>query len=99
MIRGITISFAGKPNINASSIVPSRPIILANGSKAPEHNERSVSPPNDTFANTQITSPAGAAMLIALPRTNSVRSRIDRTITPPMFGLRYGGSSSVNDEG
>ena len=33
IIRGITISLAGKPNINAIRITPSRPKSLANGSK------------------------------------------------------------------
>ncbi len=51
------------------------------------------------FAIIQITSPAGAATLTALPKTNRVRSRIERTITLPICGLRYGGSSSVKDEG
>ena len=33
IIRGMTISFAGNPSINAINITPSNPIILANGSK------------------------------------------------------------------
>jgi hypothetical protein len=32
-IIGITISFAGNPKINAINITPSRPIVLANGSR------------------------------------------------------------------
>ena len=36
IIKGITISFAGMPIINAASITPSSPIIWANGSKKSE---------------------------------------------------------------
>ena len=35
-IRGKTISFAGKPNINAVIIIPSRPIIFPSGSRKSE---------------------------------------------------------------
>ena len=51
------------------------------------------------FAISQITRPAGAATAAALPRTNSVLSRTERTITFPICGLRYGGSSKVKDDG
>lgn len=51
------------------------------------------------FAKSHITSPAGAATTAALPSTKSVRSNIERTITLPICGRRYGGSSSVNDDG
>ena len=43
--------------------------------------------------------PAGAATAIARLNTNSVRSNMERTITCPIWGLLYGGSSSVNDDG
>ena len=43
--------------------------------------------------------PAGSATIIALPRTKSVLSNIDLTITSPTFGTRYGGNSSVNEDG
>ena len=47
----------------------------------------------------QITNPAGAATLIALPRTNKVLSNIDLTITLPICGFLYGGISKTNDDG
>ena len=43
--------------------------------------------------------PAGAATTIALPSTNRVLSSNDLIITFPHCGVRYGGSSNVNDEG
>ena len=51
------------------------------------------------FALIHIISPAGAATAAARPSTKSVRSNTERTITLPICGRRYGGSSSVNDEG
>ena len=51
------------------------------------------------LAISQITRPAGAATAAALPSTNSVLSRTERTITFPICGLRYGGSSRVKDDG
>ena len=39
------------------------------------------------------------ADIIARPKTNIVRSKIERTITSPILGRRYGGNSSVKDEG
>ena len=39
------------------------------------------------------------ATLTALPSTNSVRSKMERTITLPNCGRRYGGSSSVKLDG
>ena len=44
-------------------------------------------------------SPIGAEIEIARPSTNSVLSKIERTITLPTLGGRYEGNSSVNDEG
>ena len=38
-------------------------------------------------------------MMTARPRTKRVRSRIERTITLPIFGIRYGGSSRIKEEG
>ncbi len=46
-----------------------------------------------------ITSPAGAATLIALASTNSVLSNIERTNILPICGFLYGGSSSTNEDG
>lgn len=39
------------------------------------------------FANNQITRPAGAATAIALPSTNKVLSKIERTKTFPICGF------------
>ena len=49
------------------------------------------------FANSHITSPAGAAIATALPNTNSVLSSIDLTNICPICGFLYGGSSSTNE--
>ena len=43
--------------------------------------------------------PAGAATATALPSTKIVLSSTERTMTSPMRGRRYGGSSSTNDDG
>ena len=51
------------------------------------------------FAKSHITIPAGAAIAIALPRTNKVLSKIERTKTFPNWGFLYGGSSNTKDEG
>ena len=87
IIIGITVSFAGKPRIKAIRITPSSPINLPIGSSAAEQTESMLSPPIYTFAASHIISPAGAATAAALPKTNSVRSKIDRTITLPICGL------------
>ena len=58
-----------------------------------------LTPPAVIFAISQMTSPAGAATAAALPRTKSVRSNTDRTSTFPICGFRYGGSSSVKEDG
>ena len=99
IIIGITISLAGKPSINARRITPSKPKSRAKGSKKPDAYAKSVVPETVTFAKIQITSPAGAATDIALPKTNRVLSRTERTITCRKSGFRYGGSSNVKDEG
>lgn len=96
---GTTISFAGKPSMNASSITPSKPISLANGSRNPEQCASNVIPLMFTFAISHIRRPAGAATITARLRTNSVRSNTDLTRTRHSCGLRYGGSSSVNEDG
>lgn len=51
------------------------------------------------FANSQITRPAGAAIQMALPKTNNVLSKIERIIIFPNWGFLYGGSSSMKDDG
>lgn len=58
-----------------------------------------VVPPIETFANSHITIPTGAATAIALPKTKRVLSRSDLTNTFPICGFLYGGSSKINDEG
>ncbi len=95
---GRTISFAGKPNMNAISITPSSPITLASGSKKLVQYSIIVLSPTLTFANSHISSPVGKATITALPKTNSVLSKIDLTIMLPMLGALYGGNSNVNDE-
>ena len=88
MMMGTTISLAGKPRINASRITPSRPKKRAAGSKNAALRVRSVWPSSVRFAMTHISMPAGAATIAARPRTNSVRSKMERTITLPICGLR-----------
>lgn len=96
---GITISLAGKPNINANKITPSNPITLANGSKKLEQVVSKDTPPRFVFARIHINNPAGAATTIALPNTKRVLSQIERTMTFPICGFLYGGSSKVNEDG
>ena len=98
-IIGRTVSLAGKPRINARSIVPSSPMALANGSRIADVLLSRVSPPMVMFANIHIISPAGAATAAALPKTNRVLSRIERTITRKKSGFLYGGSSRVKEDG
>ena len=88
MTMGTTISLAGKPNINAISINPSRPISRANGSKKFAQCARRLKSPAWMLASTQITRPAGAATITARPSTKSVLSNIDRTMVLPTCGLR-----------
>ena len=96
---GITISFAGKPRIKAIKITPSIPIICAKGSKKSAQYLKRLTSPIWRFARTQIIRPAGAATATALFKTNKVLSKIDLTTTSVTLGIRYGGSSSVNDDG
>lgn len=96
---GTTISFAGKPKINANRITPSRPNCRANGSRKSEMITNNVWSCIVIFANNQINAPAGIATLIARPSTNNVRSNIERTITFANCGLRYGGNSNVKADG
>ena len=51
------------------------------------------------FAISQISAPAGAATVIALPSTNRVLSKMERTIILPNCGVRYGGNSKTNEDG
>ena len=74
--------------MNAIKITPSSPKNLANGSKNVEHIESRLAPSNFKFAISHISAPAGAATAAALPKTNSVLSKTERTITLPICGLR-----------
>ena len=88
MIIGNTISLAGKPKINANSTTPSKPKRRANGSKKSAQICKSVLSPICKLANAQMISPAGAATDTARPKTNSVRSSTERTITFSICGRR-----------
>ena len=87
MIMGITISLAGKPSIKAIRITPSRPIVLAKGSKAFVHIFKMVLSPIVILAISQIIRPAGADIRIALFKTNNVLSNIDLIITFVIWGF------------
>ncbi len=80
---GITISFAGIPNINAVRIYPSNPIILAKGSRKFAITFKIDNPFTLIFAKSHITRPAGTATSIALNNTNEHLSKIERTIIFP----------------
>ena len=99
MMMGTTISLAGKPRMKAIRITPSRPSSRAKGSRKPVQWFRMLTPPTVTLAQSQISRPAGAATATARPSTNSVRSSTERAMTLPIWGRRYGGSSSVKEEG
>ena len=99
MIIGKTISFAGKPNINAIRITPSSPIRRANGSKNPVQWLSRLMPSTLTLASSQIISPAGAATITARLSTKSVLSNSERTSIFPICGRLYGGSSRAKEEG
>lgn len=51
------------------------------------------------LASNHIITPAGAATIMALPRTNRVLSITERIIMLFIFGFLYGGSSSTNEDG
>ena len=69
-------------------MTPSMPKIRAAGSRNPAQRARRLCPPTETLAMSQMISPAGAATAAALPRTNRVRSRTERTRTFPTWGRR-----------
>ena len=95
----MTISFAGIPSRNAMRITPESPMSAPSGSKRVAMPYRSVCPSTITFWQSQMTAPAGMATVTALPRTKTVLSNTLRTITSPIFGRRYGGSSSTKADG
>lgn len=98
-IIGMTISLAGNPKIKAINITPSKPNKDAKGFKKSAHIFKILTFPIWIFAIHQIIRPAGAATKMALPKTNKVLSKMERTITFPIWGLRYGGSSNVKEDG
>ncbi len=98
-VNGITISFAGKAKIKAISIIPSRPISRANGSRKSAQIFNIDTESICTFAIIQIINPAGAATDTARPKTKSVLSKTDRAITLLICGFLNGGSSSEKDDG
>ena len=98
-IIGITISLAGNPKIKEIKITPSIPINFPKGSKNNEiwfNNDKLLI---WMFANNHIKAPAGIATITARPKTNNVRSKIERIITLIIWGFRYGGNSNVNEDG
>ena len=96
---GIISSAAGRANRNASISVPSMPAKRPMGSSRCVSRSKTLIPPISTAPDSQISAPAGAAAETARPRTKIVRSNTERTMTRPTCGIRYGGSSSVNDDG
>lgn len=96
---GSISSDAGSANRNASIHTPSIPATRPIGSSRRTSCSYTDIPPKLVFTESHITAPAGAATETARPRTNIVRSRRERTITRPTCGIRYGGSSSVNEDG
>lgn len=81
---GSTISLAGKPKMKAIKITPSNPNNLAKGSRTPHSDSVSSYHQSMIFAISQIIRPAGIATTTALPKTNSVRSKIDLTMIFPI---------------
>lgn len=85
--------------MKAKSITPSSPSKSAKGSRKLVHivsiDEVSIY----TLDNIYIMIPAGMATTIALPNTYKVLSNILLIITFKYCGLRYGGSSNINDDG
>ena len=99
MAMGITISFAGNPRINASSMTPPRPNVFANGSKNKDICFITDKPFMLIFESIHISSPIGADMITARANIWSVLSNMERIITLPILGFLKGGISSMNDDG
>ena len=85
--------------MNASRITPSSPMSEPRGSRKFAIIMQIDSSPIVILDNSQIIIPAGAATQIALKSTKTVLSQSERTMVLQICGLRYGGSSSVNDDG
>ena len=79
-----------------SNITPSRPNILANGSKNWDSILIIVISFIYVLDSTHIKSPIGIEIIIALFRTAKVLSRNDLIIVFIIDGFLYGGSSSIN---
>lgn len=77
-MMGMTISLAGSPRMNASRMMPSKPRYQANGSRNRAMCCKRLASEITMLAKSQITAPAGAAMMTARLRTNKVRSMIER---------------------
>ena len=71
---GMTISLAGIATTYARRITPFIPSRMPTGSSPSMKCAAMLSPPQPTFAISQITAPAGAAKTIARQSTISVRS-------------------------
>ena len=85
--------------MKAVKIYPSNPIKVANGFRKFAIWFKIDIPLKLMFAKIHITIPAGAAIATALPKTNNVLSKIERTKTFPNCGFLYGGSSNTKDDG
>lgn len=83
IISGITISLAGNPIMNAVKIVPSSPINLPRGSSVEDICAKTDKSFISMFEANQIINPAGAAAVIARPRTKRVLSKMDLTMIFP----------------
>lgn len=77
-MRGITISLAGRPRMKDIRITPSKPMRAAKGSRAEAQRFRRLIPFRRRLAMSQISIPAGMAAVIARPKTNRVRSGMER---------------------
>ena len=78
---------------------PSRPMAFPKGLRAFATLRRRLAPRKDVFARIHVTMPAGAEIMAALTKTNTVRSRNDRIMVLSIWGRLYGGSSMANAEG
>lgn len=87
-MRGITISLAGRPRMKDIRITPSKPMRAAKGSRAEAQRFRRLVPFRWRLAMSQISIPAGMAAVIARPRTNRVRSRMERIRILQSWGRR-----------
>lgn len=99
MIIGTTISFAGKPRINAIKITPSSPINCPKGSRNVVQCASRVMSFTCVFAMNHIIRPAGADIITARSNSFKVLSKTERTNTSFSFGILYGGISKTKVEG